>query len=194
MKNRALITVLGVVVAAASQAVTIATHDDPALDYTTPLFFTTSSNVTGSWNGLGLNLQVPVASLSFTDVKMVMDSVTRTGTTLGGGQVVYYTDASTIANPIFTITFDSGVIFEPIAAGASFISLNDVTFGGSAVDGYLFENEQFSFSFANPVVGANGNSYTAAMTSSAEVVPEPATMTILAGGLAAFLARRKRNA
>lgn len=160
----------------------------------TPLFFTTSSSVSGSWSGPGLTLDVTVASLIFTDVKMSMASVSRTGTTLGAGSVIYYTDASTIANPIFTINFDSGSIFEPLAAGASFVSLNDVTFGGSAVTGYQFENEQFSFSFANPVISANGNSYTAAMTSSAEVVPEPATLTLLAGGVAAFMARRKRQA
>ncbi|ARU42142.1 hypothetical protein CCB80_13720 [Armatimonadetes bacterium Uphvl-Ar1] len=68
-----------------------------------------------------------------------------------------------------------------------------MTFSGSAVAGYVFDNEQFSFSFANPVsFGNDGVSYTASFTSSADVVPEPATMAVLGLGLAAF-ARRKRN-
>lgn len=189
MTKLLLISATVAAVFAQSSALTIATFDDPALDETTPLFFTNASSVSGTWTGNGLTLDLPVVSQSFNDVKFSMASVTRTGNVLGAGVVNFWT--TDMNNPIFTVTFDSGSIFEPFGLGGSFVSANNVTFGGSALaSAGPFSDEQFAFSFANPVIGANGNTYTAAFTSSA--VPEPATLLALAGG-AALLARRRRK-
>jgi len=190
MLKRTILTGILVGAIASAQAVTIATHQDPALNGTTPLFNVTAGSVTGSWIGTGLTLDLPVSASVFSDVKMDMASVTRVGNTLGAGTVKFFT--SDINAPIFQVDFNGGTIFEPFGVGASFISAQDVTFSGSAVNSLQFDNEQFAFSFANPVSGQNGNSYTASFTSSADVVPEPASMAILGLGVAA-LARRKRK-
>lgn len=191
MLKQTLILGLAFGTMAAAQAVTIATHDDPALTGATPMFQTSASQVSGSWLGTGLTLELPVVSQTFTDVFMVMDPVTRTGGSLGAGTVKFYT--TDVNNPVFQVDFTSGSIFEPFGLGGSFIAQQDVTFSGSAVTGMLFDNEQFSFSFANPVsLGQGSNSYTASFTSSADVVPEPATMLVV-GLAAAAAARRKRK-
>ncbi|ARU42143.1 hypothetical protein CCB80_13725 [Armatimonadetes bacterium Uphvl-Ar1] len=76
LKNALVFVVLTGVVASA-QAVTIATHFDPAANGSTPLFFVNpSTSVSGSWMGTGLTLHVPVANLTFNDVKMDMALVT----------------------------------------------------------------------------------------------------------------------
>lgn len=192
LKNALVLCVLVGAVASA-RAVTIATHSDPAVNSSTPLFFVNpDTSVSGSWTGTGLTLQVPVSAMTFTDVKMDMALVTASSPgMLNSGTVKFYT--SDINAPIFQVDFNSGSIFAPFGFGGSFVSGQDVVFSGSSVTGLLFANEQFSFSFANPVQqGNNGVSYTASFTSSADVVPEPATMAVLGLGIAA-LARRKRK-
>ncbi|MFM9871924.1 MAG: PEP-CTERM sorting domain-containing protein [Fimbriimonadaceae bacterium] len=190
MLKKTLFTAVIIGAVASAQAVTIATHQDPALNGTTPLFFASAGAVSGSWTGTGLTLTVPVTAQTFNNVKMDMASVTRVGNTLGAGTVKFYT--SDINNPIFRVDFAAGSIFEPFGLGASFASSQGVNFSGSAVSALTFTNKQFAFSFANPVSSQNGNSYTASFTSSADVVPEPASMAILGLGVAS-LARRKRK-
>lgn len=197
MKTYTLASIFAVcALASSAQAVTIATFNDPSPSGATPLFTATDSAVSASWSGTGLTLHVPVASLTFNDVQMEMLSVNRTEAgavdLLGAGVVTFWT--TDYNNPIFTMTFDGGVIIEPFASGSSTFSGNIIDFGGSALAGVdPLENEQFAFSFANPTgIGTDTRHYTSAMTSSADVVPEPATMTLLALGLGAFAARRKR--
>lgn len=171
-----------------ANAFTLATFDDPS-NGSVPMFTVTGSSVSGSWLGSGLNLKIPATSSIYNNVKMDMASVTRTGTNLGSGMVSFWdTDQN---NPLFTISFDSAVIFEPFGTAGSYLNSNNVTFGGSAIASLgVLDEEQFSFSFANPTSGQNGNTYTASMTSSA--VPEPASMIALGLGLAALGARRKK--
>lgn len=177
--------------AVAAQAVTIATHDDPATDGTTPLFTATAGSIVGSWTGLGLTLEIPVVAQTFTDVKMNMASVNRVGSNgLGAGQVDFYT--SDINNPIFRVNFDGGTIFTPFGFGGSYLSANNVVFSGSAISSLILTNSQFAFSFANPVQTSQNTTFTASFTSSADVVPEPASMIALGAGLAALVARKRK--
>ncbi len=197
MKNFTFTSVLVLCAFATSaQAVTIATFDDPSPSGATPLFIATDSSVSASWLGNGLTLVVPYASTSFSNVQMEMLSVTRTEAgpvdLLGAGLVRFWT--TDYNAPIFTMAFDGGVIIEPFATASSTFIGNVIDFGGSALASLdPLENEQFSFSFANPV-GQNTSErhYTAAMTSSADAVPEPATMALLGLGISVLVARRKR--
>lgn len=186
---------LGALVCAVSPAfaiVTIATHDDPSGVGSNPVFTVTSALVSGSWTQPGLTLSIPANGLVFNDVNMVA-SITRTGAnSLGAGSVTYYT--TDINNPIFKITLDSGFIAEPFLVSGSYLVASNVQFSGSGLAGLTpITQSQFSFSFANPVQGANSITYTASMTSSGEVVPEPATMTLLGLGVAAMAARKRRS-
>lgn len=191
-----------VVFVSSAQAVTIATHQDPSNGSPTMFSVDTANGVvSANWMTSGLTLAVPVASSSFSNVFMSMSPVTITGTsmvgpltvhTLGAGQIRYYD--SDINNPLFQIDFASGSVIEPVAASASDFVGNNVSFSGSAISAFagLLSAELVNYSFANPAAFAGGNSYTASMTASADVVPEPATMAVLGLGIAA-LARRKRS-
>ncbi len=172
--------------------VTIATHQDPSGNGANPVFSVTGSAITGGWTQPGLTLQIPANSLTFNNVNMVAN-IARTGAnSLGAGTVTYYT--SDINNPIFKITLASGYIAEPFGLGGSYLVASGVVFSGSGLAGLTpITSTQFSFSFANPVIGANGNTYTASMTSSGDVVPEPATMTLLGLGVAAIAARKRKS-
>lgn len=177
-----------------ANAITIAAFSNPSAG-SPPLFTVTSTTVDASWLSTGLTLNVPGGvGGPYTDVKMQLDApVTRSGITLGAGTFRFWT--TDINNPIFTMTFDGGTIVEPFVGGASEFSGNVISFGGSAVpNAGNFVNEQFAFSFANPTnMGGGVHTYTASMDSSADVVPEPATLTLLAAGLAGFVVRRKRS-
>ena len=88
--------------AGSAQAVTIATFKDPSPSGATPLFSASDTEVSAEWLGTGMTLKVPYAAVEFTDVKMEMLAVTRSGSDLGAGMVTFWTDASTKAAPIFT--------------------------------------------------------------------------------------------
>lgn len=185
----------------AAQAVTIATHDDPSVG--APQVFTIDYNtntVMGGWALPGLNLSIPVLAGNYNNLTMSVANMAITNVqvvgpltilTLGAGEIRYWdTD---INNPVFQVNFDSATLVEPATAQAADLTGNNVTFSGSglgALNGNL-TNEVIAYSFANPVYNGNVHTYTASMTSSADVVPEPASMTLLALGVAAFAARRR---
>ncbi|MBX7135264.1 MAG: PEP-CTERM sorting domain-containing protein [Fimbriimonadaceae bacterium] len=182
-------TLLGAAVA--SQAFTMATFADPAIDGSTPLFSLTGSSITGGWSGTGLLLQTPGwAAPDYADAKFTMAPVALTPVAPGfwnaGNGQIDFTDSSN--NLVLRITFDSGFV-SVNGAGASDLFSNNVVFSGPGVP--VVTDETFNFSFANFQPNANGVTATAAFTSSA--VPEPASIAAIGLGLAAVIRRRRKR-
>lgn len=184
-----LVTVAGAAVS--SQAFTVATFSDPSSG-TPSLFSLTGTTLTGSWTGTGLNLQLYPNSTVYNNVTFTMAPVTRVGTFgLGAGSIVFLDSSS---NPLLTVSFASGTVLSPFFFGASFTNSDNVVFTSPYINTANYTDEQFSFSFANQK-GRNGDyTYTASFTSSAEAVPEPASIAVLGVGAAALLRRRFKKA
>jgi len=129
-----------------------------------------------------------------TDAKFTTSTINLTtiiaGTlyTMGAGSV-NFTDSSN-AN-VMTMNFNGGMFLNPLNAGAASSQGNGVTFSGPNVPGNLMD-QSFAFSMANPTVRADHVFFTASFTSSADVVPEPASMLVLGAGIAAVIRRRKK--
>lgn len=185
----------------AAQAVTIATHSDPSSG--SPSVFTVDFNtniVSGGWIQPGLNLSVPVVSGSNANLNMWVANMSITNIqnigpltllTLGAGEIRYYD--TNINNPVFQINFDSATLLEPSSAQAADLTGNNVVFSGSALGSLsgTLTNEVVNYSFANPIFNGNVHTYTASMTSSADVVPEPVTLGMLLIGATGIASRRR---
>lgn len=183
-----------VAVTATSQAFTVATFADPAVNGSTPLFtFDSGANtLDGGWTATGLTLLTPGwAAPDVTDAQFTMSTLALTPVVAGvyttNGGTINFTDA--LSNAVMTITFGSGTFVANNGVGGSDFSGNNVTFSGPGISGW--SGETFNFSFANPEFNGNIATYTASFTSSA--VPEPATMVALASGVGLLMARRRRN-
>lgn len=184
-------------IASASHATfTLATFADPSNG--NPFLFkwdTVNNTLSGAWTGTGLTLDTPgfVGGGSTVDAKFQMDSVSLTTVIAGtlynmGGGSINFTDSSN--NSVMSISFAGGVFLNPLNAGAASSQGHAVSFSGTNVPANL-TNESFSFSFANPTTVGTDIYYTASFTSSADVVPEPATILALGAGIAAVVRRRK---
>jgi hypothetical protein len=182
--------------AAAANAGTIATFADPAADGGTPLFQFTSGApgvgvLSGGWSGNNLLLQTPgLAEPDFADARFNMAPVAAVGGpvgwTLGAGQVDFFDSSNAL---LFSVVFQSGTLTSPAGSGASDFAGNGVTFAGPIIPPDL-TNEAFAFSFANPQGNLGSYTVTSAFTSSADRVPEPASVVLIALGAIAGLRRR----
>lgn len=198
---QSLALVAGAALAASAQATTIATFADPTTGPATPLFqFNSGTGVlTGSWLAMpNLLLQTPGVP-AFPDYPNAQFQMTPIGTVgaigpilvMGAGQVNFF-DATNA--PLMTISFSGGYLNPATNFGGSDFTGFNVTFTGPILAGLTLTNESFAFSFANPVSAAPPGSYsvTSSFTSSADIVPAPASAALLGlGGLVA--ARRRRR-
>lgn len=180
-----------------SHAETIATFADPSPSGATPLFTFTSAagagTLTGGWNALGLTLQTPgLAAPDFSDAQFTMPPVAATGGigvwALGPGSVNFFDSSSA---PLFTITFSSGTLTSPVGTGASDFVGDNVVFSGPIIPAGVLVNEAFAFSFANPRGTIENYTVTSAFTSSADRIPEPSSLALLALGSVVTLLRRR---
>jgi len=176
-----------------ANAATFATFADPTIGQGTPTpmfnLDNTANTLTGGYNGISL----VTAATTYSGVTLTMNSVATTQVVpgfynLGAGTVVFSNGSD--AN-ILTINFAAGTLSDN-GFGASDFKGNGVVFSGSAVTQSLTD-EAFGFSFANPTVTRTGVSYTAAFTSSATPVPEPAALAVLGLGMVGVIRRRNRK-
>lgn len=185
-----------IALSACAQADTIATFADPSPGGDQPVFTFSSTGGTGQlsggWSTTGLLLETPgLAIADVPNAHFIMPAVNGTlnsGSTwdLGAGSVTFADSADAV---LFTITFDSAVLTSPSQFGGSDFASNNVSISGPAVTVPL-TNEAFAFSFANPVGTLENYTVTSAFTSSADLVPEPASLALLGLGAAALLRRR----
>lgn len=179
--------------AAVAAADTIATFADPALNGSTPLFSYNSGTGTlsGGWSGTGLTLQIPSPLVggpqNYADAKFTMTNLTvGAGGVTNAGKIDFLTSGNAL---IMSITFDKATLIDPFGLGASYLKADNVQFLNSGGVPYNLDQEQFAFSFANPVQSGNISTWTSAFTSSA--VPEPSALVLLLAGSIAGLIRRR---
>lgn len=188
----ALVLCLALAAAAQAEPMTIASFDDPAQDASTPLFEFDgiTREITGGWDMPGLTLETITGT--FEDVTFEMAPLFVDGFgEVEAGEIEFFDSGG---SPIFTVGFDSAQLTIVGFGATEFLATNSVMFSGSILPDEVFA-ESFSFAFANQaeVPETNGFTTTAAFTSSAEVVPEPASVALLLlGGFGAW--RRKRAA
>jgi hypothetical protein len=175
--------------APAAQAATIAAFDDPAVSSSTPLFFFNgeTNQLSGGWGMLGLTLQTIAGD--FDDVSFMMTPVGVDGVGEVDAGTINFFDSG--ENPIFEISFDSAHLTPTLFGATEFLATNEVVFTGDILPAPV-EAESFSFAFANQTdFGAGGFTVTAAFTSSATIIPEPATLALMA--FCVLGAARSRN-
>lgn len=211
MKKMAGILVCAVLLLTGSTmaSVTIATFSDPSGGSSEPLFTLTTDGVSsgalnGGWDDSKTGLDLIVyengsPSQTFVDAFFVMDTLVYSGQpsspffgTTTGGSIRFFEDGADINVdvPVFMITFDSASINIGNFGGSNlFFASDNVVFSGSAIQTITGE-ETFSFSLVNQVIQDNGFTATAAFTSSANVIPEPMSLSLMAMGLG--LIRRKK--
>lgn len=194
---KAVVAALAAGGASVAQAETIATFADPSPSGATPVFTFASAGgagtLSGSWNGLGLNLLTPgLGAPDFADAQFTMPAVAATGGgniwALGAGSVSFFDSSN---NPLFTISFQSGTLTSPVGTGASDFVGDNVTFSGPIIPAGSLTNEAFAFSFANPRGTIENYTVTSAFTSSADRIPEPSSLALIALGSAIGLMRRR---
>lgn len=187
MCARLLVALFSGVFCSAATAGTLATFADPTGTLGTPPLFVQNGaplgTLSGDWNQPGLTLITPINAGVYSDVTFHMDPVAvGAGGVLGPGYIEFRDNAQQL---LLGITFDSGLL-NVVGFGGTFIAGHDVTFSGPLITSPLAD-EAFAFSFANPLAGPSGLSWTASFTSSA--TPEPAALAAVL--LSAVFMRRR---
>lgn len=182
---------------ASAVSVTIATFDDPALSAVTPVFTRNGGVFSGGWSGPGLLLRTPgTASPDYPNATFLMSPllvVNDFGSfqQMSGGSINFFDQFNA---PILTMSFTGASLSNVLGLGASDFLAQNVVFSGPIVGGFAsISAEQFSFSFANPIVtDLQHYTVTSSFTSSADaVVPAPAVGSML--GLGGLLMLRRRR-
>lgn len=184
--------VLATAMSVRAESITIASFSDPAQDETTPLFEfdATTHELSGGWDGGGLTLETVTGTfenVTFSMSPLLVDAFGETQP----GQVDFRDSGDTL---IYRITFDSAHLTVIGFGATEFLATNAVQFSGPILPAAVL-NESFSFAFANqtPMGPGGGFTATAAFTSSADLVPEPASAVLLVFTLAAAGSTRRRR-
>ncbi len=210
MKKGTLVSAILLMAAAAVQAGTIVTFEDPTDFKDARIMFTVvldnngDGMITGGWAYDDLVLHDAYANNDYLDVKMGVTGLTVTNYAITGGGTITFMD-STNTTTLFQVDFNTASANFQHISGSSIIpvSSNNVTFSGSIVDAILTDSgasdlifESFAFgltikgiSFSNDTTAET----TAAFTASA-MVPEPTTVVLLGLGSLAIFGRRRRVA
>lgn len=188
--------VFGFGIASSSHALTmtVGAHEDTA-----EAAFTFSGGVlSGGYSSPGLNLVVFGTTYSDVGFEFSGPLPAHHEMSLGGidqfalpaGHVRYF-HLSDPTVDLFKVSFDGATLTLPGGFGGATADLQGVSFSGTAVSGWSFADQSFSYSF----VPVGGDAFKVNFTSSAAVqpVPEPFTMALAAAALGAAVARRRRS-
>lgn len=190
----------------ANASFTVATFADPSNNSNKPLFTVdwSTNTVTGGWadSESNLDLVVMCTHTTYNDVWFEFSPVTiistasfggRTMGVTNGGQINFYASGKSkneSPGPLVTVTFTKGFVSQQ-SMGASDLFGEGVTISGAAFP-CVYENEEFSFAFANIHNFPNNTGFTAtsSFTSSASA-PEPATLLFLMSGIGFWMRKKK---
>ena len=198
MEKKVLMTIALIVMAMAvsvyAGTVTVATFKDPAIGSADNLFTINyvAGTIQGGWAGPGLTLDVPVAGgASYANATFEMSPMTFTAvsggylTNSGPGSIIFSDGVTDVLNIAFDTFF---VASRNFGVNAFDVYGDNVIITGPGVPVGLTQ-ESFGFMFTNSINDA-GVVFAAASFGSSAIVPEPATMALLAlGGL--IIRRRK---
>lgn len=191
--GRGFALVLGLCAVASAEMMTIATFDDPAPDGSTPLFTFNSLTRTlqGSWEGTGLRLETITGAHDNARFMMPAIEVDAFGE-VEPGSVEFFSSTNV---PLLRIDFDSGHMSVLGFGGTEFLASDHVTFSGSILP-MPTDMESFSFAFANQRAFGSPGSFTAttSFSSSANLIPEPASIGLMLLGSYAVFRRRQVSA
>lgn len=184
----------GLALPASAITMTVAAHEDTA----DAAFVFSGSVLSGGYVQPGLNLIVFGTTYSNVGFEVSGPLVAHHEMSLGGidqyslpaGYVRYFLLSSPTVD-LFKVSFAGATLTVPGGFGGAQADLQGVSFSGTAVSGWSFADESFSYSF----VPVGSDAFKVNFTSSAAVqpVPEPFTMALAAAALGAAVARRRRS-
>ncbi len=194
--------------ACASPTQTMISFANPSNNASDPLITVDFTNnlISGGWDDSKTGLDLVAHFLGgttyhntwFVISPTVYTDDTFNGQTDSGGSIQFYQDNTPADQPLMMIEYDYATLSPGGLFADEVFTLGDIDVSGPITEGFNFTQESISFSLANQHFiddnPQNGFTATASFDSSAKIVPEPLTLTLLGLGGSVLILKRKRQA